>query len=137
MSSLSHWLDEHPLSSETLRSLQKQDFANVSLSLADAQRASEIVWNSRSQLLRKERTAEMEARSITIGDKTMPFWFKVFGDKPDDGRRLDVPSQHHAVLLTAAGGHPVRSKSEPAHRKTGVPAPFRALIGTYGPCRAV
>ncbi|EMI57418.1 transglutaminase domain-containing protein [Rhodopirellula sallentina] len=47
------------------------------------------------------RKAENTKREITIGERKMPFWYKVFGEKPADGRRLFI-SMH------GGGGAPAR-----------------------------
>ena len=38
--------------------------------------------------IRRERAAEIDAGAITLGDQTMRFWFKTFGEKPQNGRSL-------------------------------------------------
>ncbi len=98
---LEAWLQNTSLSAATLPKLLAEPFSSIAITKPDAEAAADLLWKNRSQLLRQERAAEMEARSITIGDKTMPFWFKVFGDKPNDGRSLFI-SMH------GGGGAPAK-----------------------------
>lgn len=57
----------------------------------DKQEASELVKKlagERLAALKTERKGELEAKSITLGDKTMPWLEKEFGTAPADGRSL-------------------------------------------------
>lgn len=61
------------------------------LSKADAEQAASAAWLAHTGAVRAAREAEWKAKSITIGDKTMKFDYKVFG-VPDNGhgRRLFI-----------------------------------------------
>jgi Transglutaminase-like superfamily len=46
------------------------------------------LWQARQAELVSERRAELDAKKITLGDKSMPWLEKVFGDAPAEGRSL-------------------------------------------------
>ncbi|MCC9600948.1 dienelactone hydrolase family protein [Stieleria sp. JC731] len=55
--------------------------------------ANEVVsklWKQYSKSETAARRTEIEKGEITIGLRTMPFWFKVFGSKPKGGRSLYI-----------------------------------------------
>lgn len=61
------------------------------LSKADAEQAVSAAWVAHTGAVRAAREAEWKAKSITIGDKTMKFDYKVFGVPADgQGRRLFI-----------------------------------------------
>lgn len=75
--------------------------ATSPLSKQDIQIARELIVEARKAQLRAERIAEMDAKVITEGELKMPFVYKVFGEKPKDGRSLYI-SMH------GGGGAPKR-----------------------------
>ena len=77
------------------------DWAKGDLSKADAQKAVDLIWADQRARLAKERLAEMEAKTIQLGDKKLRFLEKVFGDEPEGGRSLWI-SMH------GGGGAPAR-----------------------------
>ena len=70
--------------------IAEQPFANAPLTRNDASRARDLLVQKRREQLLKERKAEVEALEIKLGDRTMPFFYKVFGDKPEGGRSLYI-----------------------------------------------
>ncbi len=57
------------------------------------QQADKLVadlWRQYVESETAERRTENESREIKIGDRTMPFWYKVFGEKPEGGRSLFI-----------------------------------------------
>ncbi|MEM8736596.1 MAG: transglutaminase domain-containing protein, partial [Planctomycetota bacterium] len=64
--------------------------ARVPLSKQQADDLVNQLWKAYSETELEERRAENESRGIKIGGRTMPFWYKVFGEKPDGGRRLFI-----------------------------------------------
>ena len=90
ISELQEWLKQEPLNDGRMAALSKQSFAKTAPTKQEASQASALIWNSRAEALRQERKAEMDSRVIRIGDKKMPFWFRTFGKKPADGRRLFI-----------------------------------------------
>jgi hypothetical protein len=81
--------------------LTAQSFATLPLTSADADRAAELLWEDHVSAIRSERKQEMEAKTIVQGDLKMPFFYRVFGDKPKNGRSLYI-SMH------GGGGAPPR-----------------------------
>lgn len=65
-------------------------FALVPLTKQQAAEAEELLWNDHTARIERERSDEMEARTIKDGDLEMPFAYKVFGDKPTKGRSLYI-----------------------------------------------
>jgi predicted esterase len=70
--------------------LDKQPFASVALSCGDATVAAKLLWDDHAATIRKTRSAEMEARLLTLGDLKMPFTYQIFGEKPATGRSLYI-----------------------------------------------
>jgi len=87
---LNAWLNDRPLNDETLQSLERQPFASVAITKDDCQRAQDLLWEARTEFLRKDRAPEMTARQLVIGDLNMPFWYTTFGDAPPEGRSLYI-----------------------------------------------
>jgi len=81
--------------------LARQPFADAALTRPDAVRAKELLWEDHVARIRATRAAEMKARQLTHGSLTMPFYYKVFGDKPKHGRAMYI-SMH------GGGGAPKR-----------------------------
>ncbi|MCA9265516.1 MAG: dienelactone hydrolase family protein [Planctomycetales bacterium] len=81
--------------------IHEQAFAGVPLTEEDAAEAEKQLWQDYAQRIRLERADEMESRVITMGELQMPFFYKVFGDKPLGQRSLYI-SMH------GGGGAPAR-----------------------------
>jgi len=77
------------------------DWTKGDLSNADAKKAIELLWADHCKRLAKQRAAEIEAKSIQLGDKKLRYLEKVFGDAPEGGRSLWI-SMH------GGGGAPTR-----------------------------
>ena len=62
----------------------------VDLTRAEAELEARRLWDERLKEVRADpaRVAEVEAKRLKIGELEMPFAFKVFGDKPSEGRSL-------------------------------------------------
>lgn len=71
------------------------------LSQAEADRALELLVADRMAQLRAERQDELEQKSITLGDKTLRWMDKTFGDAPTNGRSLWI-SMHGGGNAPAA-----------------------------------
>lgn len=98
---LTDWLAQNALSEATASDLSSQPWANTPLTKAESQEAAKGLWTARQKELKASRQAEHEAREIELDGLKMPFWFKVFGDKPESGRSLYI-SMH------GGGGAPAR-----------------------------
>jgi len=68
--------------------LAEQEFATTPLTADDAKAVSALLWKDHQAIIRATRKAEMDARRIKVGDLEMPFYYKIFGDKPKQGRSL-------------------------------------------------
>ena len=77
------------------------DWVKGDLSKADAQKALEMLWADHRARLAKRRAAEIEGKSIQLGDKKLRYLEKVFGTAPDGERSLWI-SMH------GGGGAPTR-----------------------------
>lgn len=68
-------------------------FAKIALTKADAEKAAALLWEDHAAHLRATRAAELEAKSIRIGDREMKFEMLSFGKKeeaPAGGRSLFI-----------------------------------------------
>lgn len=81
--------------------LASQDFAKVGLDRAEADAAKAVLVQHHQQWVKTHRQQEMDDLVLQIGDHSMPFWFKVYGEKPEGGRSLYI-SMH------GGGGAPKR-----------------------------
>ena len=68
----------------------EQAFANETISKSRAEKVSQLLWEDHLSVLREQRKKEWEDKVISIGDHEMKFDFRVFGDKPETGRRLFI-----------------------------------------------
>jgi poly(3-hydroxybutyrate) depolymerase len=67
-----------------------QEFAAAALSRAQAEEARDLLvadWRAR---FRDERAPELARGEITIADRTMPIFYKTFGERPASGRSLFI-----------------------------------------------
>jgi len=70
--------------------MSAQAFATLPLTSADAERAADLLWQDHVSAIRSERKQEMKARTIVQGELKMPFFYRVFGNKPRSGRSLYI-----------------------------------------------
>ena len=70
--------------------LASQPFATAPLTRAEADDAIRRLWEDRAARVREARQAEWTGKSITIGDRTMKFEVRNFGEKPAGGRSLFI-----------------------------------------------
>lgn len=78
-----------------------QPFATIPLSKEDAARARTLLWDAHVTSLRKERAVELEKKELKDGNLVMPFFTKIFGEKPVGGRSL-------WISLHGGGGAPAK-----------------------------
>jgi len=62
----------------------------ASLSKTDAEKITTELVAKHAEKVRESRSAEMKAKVIELDGKSMPFFYKVFGEKPKDGRSLFI-----------------------------------------------
>jgi len=118
-------------SAEVRPPIGAQAFATKSLSREGAKAAAELLvadWRAR---IRRERAAEMAAKEIKIGERAMPIWWAVYGEKPAGGRSLYI-SMH------GGGNAPARTNDQQwnnqkrlYHPKEGVYVAPRAPTNTW------
>jgi len=87
---LSQWLQQHPLTDAACEELARQELGRTPLTADEARTFAEMLWASRREVLKKERQAELDARELVLGDLRMPFWYRIFGEAPADGRSLYI-----------------------------------------------
>ncbi|BDS07316.1 hypothetical protein NT6N_23560 [Oceaniferula spumae] len=78
------------LRSENQTDLSEQKFANIPLTKEEAEKATSLLLADRIATLRAERQKEFDAKSITIGDKTLRYEYRTLGDEPKDGHSLYI-----------------------------------------------
>lgn len=84
---LDNWLK----TSESERKLiSETKFATTSLSKEESRLASELIFKSYQDKLKKSIESQWKNKAFVIGDKTMKFEYKTFGSKPADGRSLYI-----------------------------------------------
>ena len=74
----------------TISDLTEQTFSSVPLTRTLAKQASDLLWGYHLDKVRRERKQEMENRVVELNDLKMPFFYKVFGKTPKDGRSLYI-----------------------------------------------
>ena len=94
--------------------------ASKSISNAEALAIKTLLWEDHKKQVEAEHTKEWKDKEITIGEHSMRFDYKVFGEKPKTGRSLFI-SMH------GGGGAPARVNEQQ----------FRNQIGLYEPVEGV
>ncbi|MBC7853680.1 MAG: polyhydroxyalkanoate depolymerase, partial [Pirellulaceae bacterium] len=77
----------------------QQPFAAVSLTKADTEKATSVLWQDHVAQSRQSREAEMKAKELISGSLKMPFTYELFGEKPATGRSM-------YISLHGGGGAP-------------------------------
>ncbi len=67
-----------------------QAFADRGLTAAEAEVAQTLLWQDYASMIRATRQAESDEKAITIGDYTLKYDFKIFGEEPADGHSLFI-----------------------------------------------
>ena len=84
-----------------LEAIANLEFADLPLSAEQVKEARQLLANSFSAGVRRDRKEEMEKKLLELDGKKMPFFYKKFGDKPAAGWSLYI-SMH------GGGGAPPR-----------------------------
>lgn len=87
---LRSWIDDHELNDENFSALNSQAFSASALTADEANQAETELWNARTKFLKQSRKAEFDNREMVIGELKMPFWYKIFGEAPAEGRSLFI-----------------------------------------------
>lgn len=77
-------------SSSVTEAIAEHPFASLPLTTEDSQKAANLLANSFKARLKADRAAEMANEKLKHGEYEMPFFTKVFGDKPAGGRSLYI-----------------------------------------------
>ena len=77
------------------------EFALKPISKKEAIAVKQLVWKNHVEHIKATRTEEWKARKIKLGKLEMKFDYRVFGEKPAEGRSLYI-SMH------GGGGAPAR-----------------------------
>jgi poly(3-hydroxybutyrate) depolymerase len=91
-------------------------YATTSLTKDDVSKALAILLDRRIAEVKATREAEVKDRRIKLGDLEMPFAYKVFGEKPKEGRSLFI-SMH------GGGGAPARVNDQQYENQKGLYSP--------------
>jgi dienelactone hydrolase len=70
--------------------LEDQEFAKLPLRREDAEAAAKLLQYEHRAWIRKSREEEVKNRVIKAGEREMPFYYEIFGDKPEGGRSLYI-----------------------------------------------
>jgi len=87
ISELQKWLAQDRSARPTL---SQQAFATKPISSKEAERAKKLILEDRKSYLRKVWTAEWQDKEFKHDNYTFKFDFKIFGEKPADGRSLYI-----------------------------------------------
>ncbi len=68
--------------------LAGRDFAHVSLTKADADKARELLWKHHAEWIKEDRAAEIQAGVLKYEKHDMPFYLTTFGQEPKAGWSL-------------------------------------------------
>jgi hypothetical protein len=84
-------LEQYLASDATKRAaLDEQPFAKSPLTRVEADTARRLLWADHVRQIKQTRAPEMQAKKIVEGKLEMPFDYRVFGDKPTNGRSLFI-----------------------------------------------
>ncbi len=70
--------------------IDDQAFGDQPLTRPQVMRVRDLLWNDYVQRIRATRADEMKQLVLRHGDKAMPLWYAVYGDKPSAGRSLFI-----------------------------------------------
>jgi hypothetical protein len=96
------------------------EFAKLPIDADQAVKAQQLLWEAHQSRVKQDRAEEWEAKSITIGNKTMKFDYRVFGEKPEKGHSLFI-SMH------GGGGAPARVNEQQWRNQIGLYEPEEGI----------
>ena len=59
-----------------------EELAQTPLTKVDSLRAAELFWKKHAVSVKAEREAELKSGTVKLGDRSMPFIYKKFGEAP-------------------------------------------------------
>lgn len=78
------------LPADQRQSFEDLPIASKAISKMEAAKIKSILWQDHVEQLRVERQQEWQDKVIKLNDLEMKFEYRVFGDKPESGRRLYI-----------------------------------------------
>jgi poly(3-hydroxybutyrate) depolymerase len=81
--------------------LESQPFRKTVLDKQQAAKALDLLWKDTVAQLKEERADEFEKKELTIGDQSLRFDYRTFGEAPKDG---------HGLFISMHGGGGAPSK---------------------------
>jgi transglutaminase-like putative cysteine protease/predicted esterase len=103
----------------------------IPLTKESAPRAVRLAYETLVLSEKATRTAELDARSITLGDKTMKWLEKTFGDAPPDGRSLWISMHGGGGAPTAVNDQQWQNQIRLYEPKEGIYVAPRAPTDTW------
>lgn len=100
--------------------IPESKWADQSLNADDCENAKQLLLESHAAQIKEERSKEWEAKKIEMGDLTMKFDYRTFGDKPENGRSLFI-SMH------GGGGAPARVNDQQWRNQIGLYEPEEGI----------
>ena len=67
-----------------------EDTSNEALTKEQADIITAELWDLHCREIELTRQPEMKSRKLKLGNVEMPFWYQVYGDKPETGRSLYI-----------------------------------------------
>ncbi|BDD12440.1 hypothetical protein FUAX_48720 (plasmid) [Fulvitalea axinellae] len=121
-SELKAWLGKDTKSRSGLETLA---FSKEALSAEGASKVKGILTKEAEREALETLGSQWDAREMKLGDKTMPFFYKVWGEKPADGRSLFI-SMH------GGGGAPAKVNDQQYRNQQRLyDATMKGLEGVY------
>ena len=111
--------------------IAEQAFARVALSREEASLAGELLVEEFRQRMRAEREKEVQAKLLEKGELKMPFFYKVFGDKPQAGRALFISMHGGGGAPAAVNDGQYENQKRLYQPKEGVYLAPRAPTNTW------
>lgn len=115
LSELEKFLENH-----TVGEIPQSEFAGMKLGADAFESARQMLWDAYVAGIKDERTKEWNAKKIVMGDQTMKFDYRTFGDKPENGRSLFI-SMH------GGGGAPARVNDQQWQNQIGLYEPEEGI----------
>jgi poly(3-hydroxybutyrate) depolymerase len=119
------------LPAESRGEIAEQAFAKVALSREDALAAEELLVEEYRQRMRAERDKEVQAKMLENGDLKMPYFYKVFGEKPQAGRALFISMHGGGGAPAAVNDGQYENQKRLYQPKEGVYLAPRAPTNTW------
>ena len=119
------------LPSESRGEITEQGFAKVALSREEALLAEELIVDEYRQRMRAEREKDVQAKVLESGELKMPFFYKVFGEKPQAGRALFISMHGGGGAPAAVNDGQYENQKRLYQPKEGVYLAPRAPTNTW------